>query len=99
MFEAVAAQAEMIRAMGDEPLVFALNEPQAEADRARFGPAPVSLSRVIGPAQVGFAPDLLPALLGADLDGLHLHGIWMYPSQAAAQCKPLSRKLLAKHPI
>ena len=82
VFEAVAAQAEMIRAMGGEPLVFALNEPQAEADRARFGPAAVSLSRVTGPAQVGFAPGLLPALLAADLDGLHLHGIWMYPSRA-----------------
>ena len=82
VFEAVAAQAEMIRAMGDEPLIFALDEPHAQADRARFGDASVSLSRVIGPAQVGFAPGLLPTLLAADLDCLHLHGIWMYPSRA-----------------
>jgi len=82
VFEAVAAQADMIRAQGGEPLIFALDEPHAEVDRARFGDAPVSLSRVIGPAQMGFAPGLLPALLAANLDCLHLHGIWMYPSRA-----------------
>jgi glycosyltransferase involved in cell wall biosynthesis len=39
---------------------------------------------VLGPAQVGYAPGLVEALLGARLDCLHLHGIWMYPSRAGS---------------
>jgi glycosyltransferase involved in cell wall biosynthesis len=45
----------------------------------------VHLHAVTGPAQVGYAPELVANLLAADLDCLHLHGIWMYPSQAGAR--------------
>lgn len=83
--EAVVVQAEMIRAAGGEAVVFALHDRHANEDAARFSPSPVVASAVSGPPQVGFAPQLLPRLIEADLDCLHLHGIWMYPSRAGAK--------------
>ena len=85
VFEAVVAQAGLIRDLGGEPHVFALDDQPAAADLVRFGGVVVSLSTIRGPRQIGFAPDLLAELLAARLDALHLHGIWMYPSRAGAQ--------------
>ena len=82
VFEAVVAQAGIIAAYGGEPIVFALADELCAADRARFGDAAVQVFPVRGPRQIGYAPELLPALLAARLDCLHLHGIWMYPSRA-----------------
>lgn len=85
VFEAVVAHTEMIRSLGGEAQVFALRDASSDEDRPRFGPTPVALADVIGPRQVGFAPALDRDLLAANLDCLHLHGIWMYPSAAASR--------------
>jgi len=85
VFEAVVAQARLIEAQGGEALVFALEDQHSTEDAARFGAAQVQVFPVKGPAQIGYAPALLPAMLGAKLDCLHLHGIWMYPSLAASR--------------
>lgn len=82
VFEAVVAQAALIRSLGGEAQIFALADRHTEEDRARFGPSPVIATPVIGPSQVGYSPSLHKALALADLDALHLHGIWMYPSAA-----------------
>lgn len=82
VFEAVAAQAALIRNCGGHVSVFALDDAFAAEDCHRFAPAPVHHGRVLGPPQIGYAPDLLAKMLAADLDCLHLHGIWMYPSRA-----------------
>ncbi|MFC3175184.1 glycosyltransferase [Novosphingobium bradum] len=84
VFEAVVTHAAMLRAMGAEPQVFALDDAHAETDRGRFGPTPVTTCAVVGPRLVGFAPGLGRALAQGQLDCLHLHGIWMYPSAAAS---------------
>lgn len=84
VFEAVTQQAALIRKAGGCPMVFALAEPQAEGDRERFGDTRVVHCRVLGPAQIGYAPGLGRALRAANLDLVHLHGIWMHPSAAAA---------------
>ncbi len=84
VFEAVVAQAELIRSLGGDPVVFALDDAHSDEDRARFGSAPVYTVPFIGPPQIGFSPALDKALAAADLDLLHLHGIWMYPSAAGA---------------
>lgn len=84
VFEAVAAQAAMIRALGGEAVVFALTDEHSATDRARLAPSAVHNHAVSGPAQFGYAPGLVANLLAADLDCLHLHGIWMYPSRAGA---------------
>lgn len=83
VFEAVAVQAAMIRAVGGEVVVFALDDIHAREDAARLAPSSVTTAKVVGPGQVGFAPDLAERMIAADLDLLHLHGIWMYPSRAA----------------
>ncbi|MEO6151699.1 MAG: glycosyltransferase [Croceibacterium sp.] len=83
VFEAVVQQAAMIRDLGGNARIFALADRHSADDRHRFGPSPVTFSRVRGPVQIGHAPDLVGELLAADLDCLHLQGIWMYPSHAA----------------
>ena len=85
VFEAVVAQAEIIAACGGEPFVFALADEHSAADRERFFcQGAVQVVQVSGPRQIGYAPALTAALLAAQLDCLHLHGIWMYPSQAGS---------------
>ena len=85
VFEAMAAQTRLLHDLGAQPLIFALHDVHSQADAARFGDAPVQTFAVRGPGQIGYAPELVPALLAAKLDLLHLHGIWMYPSQAASR--------------
>ena len=90
VYEAVVRQAKLIHSRGGEARVFALDDEYSRTDAGRFGDSEIEWSRVRGPAQIGYAPDLLPQLLGAKLDCLHLHGVWMYPSRAAHQWKQLS---------
>ncbi|MEQ1497484.1 MAG: glycosyltransferase [Novosphingobium sp.] len=82
MAEAVIAQAEIIRANGGEAVVFALEDEHSAEDALRYAPSQVHFSRIVGPTQIGFAPDLLKKLLAARLDCLHQQGIWMYPTRA-----------------
>ena len=82
--EAVIAQAEMVRSLGGEAIVFALDDIYSSQDADRYAPSPVVLCPVVGPKQIGFAPCMLKRLLDADLDCLHMQGIWMYPSRVGA---------------
>lgn len=84
VFEAVASQAELIRRYGGEAVIFGLHDRHTDDDRARFAPSRVVAARVTGPPMIGYAPELTEHLVAADLDLLHLHGIWMYPSRAGA---------------
>lgn len=83
--EAVLVQAGLIRAQGGDPIIFALDDDATAEDRDRYASVPLVVSRVCGPRQIGFAPDLFPRLMAAGLDCLHLHGIWTYPSRAAVK--------------
>lgn len=82
VFEAVVAHASMLRDLGANVTIFALSDAHTDQDRRRFGSTPVVACDVRGPRQIGWSPALQKALLDADLDCLHLHGIWMYPSRA-----------------
>lgn len=84
VFEAVVVHAQMIRDLGGDVEIFALHDAHSDEDRHRYGPSPLHTVPVVGPRQVGLAPGLTRALIDADLDCLHLHGIWMYPSHAGA---------------
>lgn len=92
VFEAVAAQARLIAGLGGQPMIFALNDTYSAEDAARFGAIPVQTFAVKGPGQIGYAPKLVTALHAAQLDCLHLHGIWMYPSLAASRWAAQSGK-------
>lgn len=85
VFEAVVAHATMLRDMGHDPHVFALTDAHSDADRARFGTIPIVTCQAMPPRRLGHAPGLLPAMLTADLDLVHLHGIWTAPSLAGAR--------------
>ena len=81
--EAVVAQAAIVRDAGAVPVVVTLADASLKDDAQRFGGAEIVAVPVRGPARFGFAPTLARELEGAQLDVLHLHGIWMYPSKAA----------------
>ncbi|WP_108663895.1 glycosyltransferase [Acuticoccus kandeliae] len=82
---AVAAISAATAAAGNEVRVFGLASPGWwENDSAAWKGAPATVfdtARWSGP--LGYAPDLLPALLDFDPDVVHLHGLWTYPSIAA----------------
>lgn len=83
VFEAVVTQAALIRHNGGTPIVFGLSDSFTERDAAMLAPYKTNALHCRGPAQVGFAPGLTTALERENLDCLHLHGLWMYPSRAA----------------
>ena len=83
--EVVLMHARMMRdAGGFEPVVFTLQDIHMEADRDRWDGIPLTALPVVGPEFLGYAPRLVKALRDADLDLLHLHGLWKYPSSAAS---------------
>lgn len=84
VFEAVAAQATLLRSLGAVPVVIALEDESDTADAGRLAGVELHRVRVLGPRFLGYAPRLGKSLDRARLDLLHLHGIWMYPSQAAS---------------
>ena len=92
VYEAVLTQGDVLRSLGAEPLVFALRDSHSAGDAARFGDIAVQTFAVKGPGQIGYAPELVTALHAAQLDCLHLHGIWMYPSLAASRWAAQSGK-------
>ncbi|MDT0575731.1 glycosyltransferase [Croceicoccus sp. F390] len=92
VFEAVVQQAQMIEAVGHTPVIIALGDKFSMADRPRFKGAEVVTCTVLGPASIGYAPQLVGHLHRLRLDVLHLHGIWMYPSRAGAVWARQSRR-------
>lgn len=83
VFEAVAAQVEILCGMGATPVVIAPGGPGDAADRHRLESAELHTPPRRGPALIGYCPGLVKALRDARLDLLHLHGIWQYCSRAA----------------
>jgi poly(glycerol-phosphate) alpha-glucosyltransferase len=84
VFEAVVAQVALLRDQGFSPVVIGLDDRHHAADRARFGGVEVIACATRGPGRLGYAPALAQALREAKLDLLHLHGLWTWPSRAAA---------------
>lgn len=79
--EAVMLQRDILQSLGARVTVFAL----ALGDEPRLAPGELVTSRQIGPGVIGFGPEMLGQLLAADLDGLHLHGIWQYTTHAGTR--------------
>jgi poly(glycerol-phosphate) alpha-glucosyltransferase len=63
--------------------VFSLADHGGNRDLGGWGALPVQLCTTAGPRSFGYAPGLSAAMASADLDVLHVHGLWMYPSVAA----------------
>lgn len=75
-----------------EVQVFGLTDPDTSRDREGWGQLPVQTFAVRGPRFFGYAPALAPALSAANLDLLHVHGLWMYPSVASRQWSQRQQK-------
>jgi len=76
IFEFACGLSRRVAESGAESRVFGIRDEDATADAARWQPVTPCLARGIGPRVLGFAPGLLPAVLRADLDLLHAHGLW-----------------------
>ena len=63
--------------------LFAADDEYIAEDRASFGTTPLHIARAYGPKGYGFAPGMVGQLLGADIDVLHIHGIWSWNAAAA----------------
>jgi len=85
VFEAIVTQAAMLRGLGAVPVVIAVADPFNAADQSRLLPGEILIAPPHGPGVLCYSRRLLPLLLEAELDCLHLHGIWLYPSRAATR--------------
>jgi glycosyltransferase involved in cell wall biosynthesis len=82
--EAVRRQAMSLQAASDlQVKVFGLAEESPRSTRTEWGSVAVKALPTRGPRAWGYAPGLSATLAGADLDLLHVHGLWMYPSVAS----------------
>lgn len=99
VFDAVVAQAELLRELKAEPVIVAPLDRHSAEDAARLAGCEVHHAEVIGPRHIGLAPKLGALLDSAELDLLHLHGIWRYPSYAAAEWSQRNAKpcLISPH--
>jgi len=71
----------LLRVPGIEVAVFASDRAPL-AQREDWGQVPLNVFPARGPASFGYAPDLGRALCAADVDVVHVHGLWMYLSIA-----------------
>jgi glycosyltransferase involved in cell wall biosynthesis len=62
--------------------VLGLADRLGDDDLLAWAPLRPHSFRVVGPAIVGYAPMLYPALARSHAELVHCHGIWMYPSLA-----------------
>ncbi|QKG72457.1 glycosyltransferase [Erythrobacter mangrovi] len=83
VFEAIVNNVALLRSLGAVPVVVALADEQHGLDVWRLADAEIHLSSGSGPSQLAYSPDLPRRLHEAQLDLLHLHGIWQFPSRAA----------------
>ncbi|MCS6319342.1 MAG: glycosyltransferase [Nitrospira sp.] len=67
-----------------KPKIFGLHDELIESDRLQWEPLPLTISRTTGPRSFGYAPELVSAMRRADLDLLHVHGLWTYPALASS---------------
>ncbi len=72
--------------------VFGQIDPDTVRDRAGWGQLPVQTFALRGPGFFGYTPALTPALAAANLDLLHVHGLWMYPSVASHRWRQRQQK-------
>jgi glycosyltransferase involved in cell wall biosynthesis len=86
VFEAVVSHARSLGAHTDFlPIVFAPADRFTHDDKKRFGDVELFTVPRVGPEIFGYAPGLLDRIIAADIDVLHLHGIWQYASLCGAR--------------
>lgn len=83
MFESVRHLSKSLDESGRAAVtVIGLKDAQTDEDVAEWSPVPVQAYESIGPSQFGFSPGLCRYLVSANLDLIHMHGLWNYLSVA-----------------
>ena len=83
VFFAVRDAANLLEAQGLPQRVFGLRDGAFAGEREQWRVSEVHAFHGRGPSAFRISPALIRALLAADLDVLHLHGIWNFASLAA----------------
>jgi poly(glycerol-phosphate) alpha-glucosyltransferase len=84
IFPIMQAHAKQLAALGIDVTIHCVEDEMTEIDRPSWNPVPVQAN----PASLrefALAPGLEAALLEADYDILHQHGLWLYPSIAVSR--------------
>jgi len=99
LHESVRRLAQSMRATGEvEVHVLGLKDEFTREDIESWAPLPTQAFPVRGPWQFGYAPRLRPAMIELDPDIVQIHGIWMYPTVAAASWHRQTRKPFIVNP-
>ena len=85
LFWSVKGLARGLQDAGCHIAIFAAEDCCSAEDLAHWEDLPLTILQTRGPSTFGFSPGLVSALTHANLDVLHTHGIWMYPSVAATK--------------
>ena len=80
---AVRSLSESLIGAGCEIRVFGGEDAHSNEDKASWRQAPVSVHAISGPRAFGFQRNLMDRLRAYRPDLVHVHGLWMYPSDAA----------------
>ena len=83
LFTSVRSLARGTKESGCHVKVFSINDQFSDADAVHWESIGLDLHARLGPRAFGYAPKLEKALNEAELDLIHTHGLWMYPSVAA----------------
>jgi poly(glycerol-phosphate) alpha-glucosyltransferase len=98
IFPAVSALSRELLSFGYEVRVFAPEDPDIVLDRNSWGTVPLALNGSVGSTSFGYQPSLRRDLRLAELDVLHLHGLWTYSSVASrGWSKMHGRRLVSPH--
>lgn len=82
IFEIECALAHELQRHGFEMHALGLDDEEWQHDRERWRGIHARVYPVQGPASFGYSSGLMAGLKEADVDLLHLHALWMYPSVA-----------------
>jgi glycosyltransferase involved in cell wall biosynthesis len=84
IFQAVRILAQALhRPPALEAVIVGARDDATDQDRPAWGGLPVSAGRIRGPRTFGYSKEMDAALAEANVDLLHVHGLWAYPSIAS----------------
>ncbi len=93
LFESVRRLNQGVAALPEvEVLALGLEDKFTAEDIHSWAPLPVQTFKTWGPPQFGYAPRLKDHVLSMNIDVLHNHGLWMYPSVVTAAWHKRSRR-------
>ena len=97
LFQSVRGLAKSVTSTKANVRVFGLSDEQTALDSQEWGPLSVETFRPQLPAW-GYACELVPAILRADLDILSVHGLWKYCSVASRRWHQHTGRPYVVHP-